>query len=456
MRKLLIIILLLGIIVIIGCATQILEVEISELEEELQEIEHVGPGGCKGEECDRYCRINPQECKEWCEENPDLCSKMLEEEDHGSFPSGFGMSPGECQINPQKCLEFCEKNPGICPEEHTGIPPGANIIDMTRLFISGGPGGCKGAECEQFCQQNQEECAEWCQENPDLCSTMMGGATKIVNPPNTVITFAKTVNLIAELFTEEDIIKAKELGANMATFWPVRMIQNDEIIFFPEVGGLSRMINTAHQNGLQVELRNSYASGSEAKDYDKFRANAMEHIVEFAKYAEQHKVYRIVPFGEVDNNMVNHCDKITELSQELLQEMRKHYSGQIGTGVIAPWRDCGFTFEGYDYLTFSPYAQTQIGMDKWLTPNPDVPYILENNNLMLITKWIREVADRSGVSAIHIGETGVINPGEEDQSDFNTVVVSKEKEAEFYDMKNIKKPRLFLFQNYKNKKRIHF
>lgn len=309
-----------------------------------------------------------------------------------------------------------------------------NKLIPVSLLLSGGPGGCMGPDCEEFCQQNPEVCLEWCEENPKVCVRMMGGTTKIVNPPNTVITFAKTVNLIAEQFTEEDIIKAKELGANMATFWAVRMIQNDEIIFFPEVGGLSRMINTAHQNGLQVELRNSYASGSETKDYEKFKANAIEYVAEFAKYAEKHKVYRIVPFGEVDNNMINHCDKITELSQELLQEMRKHYSGKIGVGIVALWRDCGFTFEGYDYLTFSPYAQTQIGMDKWLTPNSDVPYILENNNLMLTTKWVREVADRSGVSTIHIGETGVINPEDDRSSDFNTVVVSKEKEAEFYDI----------------------
>ena len=53
--------------------------------------------------------------------------------------------------------------------------------------------------------------------------------------------------------------------------------------------------------------------------------------------------------------MFNHCDKITELAEELLTEMRKHYNGQIGVGVVASWRDCGFTFNGYDYLTVSVY-----------------------------------------------------------------------------------------------------
>lgn len=350
-----------------------------------------GPGGCSSEqECAEFCQQNPEECQQWCDENPSKCP----EEHLQGFGSGFG-------------------------EGFTG------------------PGGCTGPDCEQICQQNPEVCQQWCRDNPEICKNLLGGSGfgsgEVVDPPNTVITFAKTVNFNAEQFTEEDIIKAKQLGANMITLWPARIINDNEILFFPQIGNLPNMINIAHQNGLQVELRSSFGSPDVVNNYEKFKANAIAHVAEYAKFAEERKIYRIVPFGEVDNHMVNHCDKITELSQELLQEMRKHYSGQIGTGVIAPWRDCGFTFEGYDYLTFSPYAQTQIGMDKWLTPNPDVPYILENNNLVLITKWVREVADRSGVSTIHVGETGVINPEDDRSSDFDTIVVSKGKEAEFFE-----------------------
>ena len=60
-----------------------------------------------------------------------------------------------------------------------------------------------------------------------------------------------------------------------------------------------------------------------ANDYEKFKTNAIAYVVEFAQFAEKHKVYRIVPFGEIDNHMFNHCDKITELAEELLTEMRK-------------------------------------------------------------------------------------------------------------------------------------
>lgn len=290
-----------------------------------------------------------------------------------------------------------------------------------------GPGGCSGQDCEEFCQQNPQECQNWCIENPEICSSVMGRGQQgeIVDPPNTVITYAKTLNFNSGQFTEEDIIKAKNLGANMITLWPAKIINNDEFLFFPGAEGVPKMINIAYENGLHVELRSSFGSLEIVQDYEKFKTNAIIHVAEYAKFAEEHKVYRIVPFGEIDNHMINHCDKITELSKELLTEMRKHYNGKIGVGVVAPWRDCGFTLAGYDYLTVSVYPQTQTGMDAWLTTTPEI-------NLISVVDWAREVAERSDIKVLHIGETGVINPTDIRSSDFDTVVVSKEKEAEFY------------------------
>ncbi len=332
----------------------------------------VGPGGCKTqEECQTYCQnpANYEDCK-------DL---IASQEGQTGFPSGF--------------------------------PTGR------------GPGGCTGPDCAIVCSTQPEVCQQWCEQNPEMCAVFMGGGPA-VEPPATTITFAKTVNFNADQFTEQDIIKAKELGANMVTIWPSRSFKNDEYTFhLPE--RLAPMINFAHKNGLQVELRGSYA-GDEPQDYVKYKASAIKFATDFAKFAEKYKVYRIVPFGEIDNNMFKYCDKITALSQELLQEMRKHYSGQIGTGVAASWRDCGFNFEGYDYLTVSVYPQTQIGMDAWLTNEPEI-------NLNSVTDWARTVADRSNIKILHIGETGVNNIGEKDPSGFfQTVEVSKEKEAEFY------------------------
>lgn len=294
-----------------------------------------------------------------------------------------------------------------------------------EFLFTGGPGGCNGVQCEQFCQQNPKECQKWCVENPDACSKILGtGTGEIVEPPDTVIIFAKTLNLNADQFTKEDILSAKEMGANMVTIWPAVIVTNDEFIFFPE--RTADMINFAHQNGLQVELRSSFGGGA-AEDYQKFKTNALEHVARYAEFGEKHKVYRIVPFGEVDNHFINHPDKITEFSQEMLQEMRKHYSGQIGTGVVAPWRDSDFIFNGYDYLTVSVYPQTQTGVDAWLTTEPEI-------NLIDTVDWAREVADRSGILILHIGETGVMNIGEKDPMGFfQTAEVSKEKEAEFYD-----------------------
>jgi hypothetical protein len=309
--------------------------------------------------------------------------------------------------------------------ETGGIPSGISP-KLLKKFSSGGfsgPGGCSGPDCEDVCSKDPKVCQEWCEENPQICAMFMGGGPA-VKPPATTITFAKTVNLNADDFTEQDISKAKGLGANMVTIWPGRFFKDDAYTFpFPE--RLAPMINFAHKNGLQVELRGSYG-GDEAQNYTKYKANALEHVADFAKFAEKYQVYRIVPFGEIDNNLMNHCGKITALSKKLLQEMRKHYSGQIGTGVVAPWRDCGFNFEGYDYLTVSVYPQTQTGMDAWLTNEPEI-------NLNSVTDWARTVADRSRIKILHIGETGVQNIGEKDPSGFfQTVAVSKEKETEFY------------------------
>ena len=66
-------------------------------------------------------------------------------------------------------------------------------------------------------------------------------------------------------------------------------------------------------------------------------------------------------------------------------------------------------------------------MDAWLTTTPEI-------NLNSVVDWARSVADRSGISNLHIGETGVQNIGEKDPLGFfQTVEVSKEKEAEFYE-----------------------
>ena len=244
-----------------------------------------------------------------------------------------------------------------------------------------------------------------------------------VEPPNTVITFSKTVNFIADQFTEKDILKAKELGANIITIWPTHFIRDDEFIFFPE--RTARFIVFAHQNGLQVELRDSFGSET-IKDYQRFKANAVKYVARFAKFAERYKVYRIVPFGEIDNTLFNNQDKVTEFAKETLQEMRKHYSGKIGVGIAAPWRDSGYNFEGYDYLTISAYPQASTGMDVWLTKSPEI-------NVYNVIAGARKVADRSSISVLHIGEVGVVNPDDQKRPDFKSfAMVSKEKEAEFF------------------------
>ncbi len=49
-----------------------------------------------------------------------------------------------------------------------------NKIIPINLLLSGGPGGCKGPNCEAFCQQNPLECQKWCEENPETCQQFRG------------------------------------------------------------------------------------------------------------------------------------------------------------------------------------------------------------------------------------------------------------------------------------------
>ena len=387
--------------------------------------------GCRGDECHQYCQQHQEECKEFCEQNPNKCPIDT------TFIEKVGrVGPDFCMKNPKECLNLCEKLPGICPKE---------MKEGLGFFEVEGPKGCKGPECQQYCQQNMKECQDWCSENPDklFCKLLSGevmpmpvggfpGATEeVVEPPQTIISFAKSVSFHDNAFTKEDITKAKELGINMVTIWPARFIKNNEITFSPERLGL--FINFAHKNGLQVELRSSFG-GEPINNYEKFKSNALKHVADFAKFAERYRVYRIVPFGEIDNDMLNYCSKITEFSKELLTEMRKYYSGQIGVGVVGSWRDCGYNFKGYNYLTFSAYPQRSRGIDPWLKPNLNVPADTdEAKNLAFLTKWAREVADRSNISILHIGETGVVNPDDFKRADASSYAEGgKEKEAEYY------------------------
>lgn len=357
--------------------------EVLQVEEELPMAEHIGPGGCMGEECSKYCRENHEECEKWCQENPD-----------------------------------------DCPEEY--LKPTEGFLGDIPTFI--GPGGCEGPACQQYCMQNFQECQIWCEKNPgeDFCQIFSaftsGGSPfsnfpeeiigNVADPPSTTITFGKSFNLNAGQFTQQDILEAKELGANMVTFWPIREVRDDEFTQFV-LADLPQMIDFVHKNGLQVELRSSITFPELAKDYNKYKPNAIKHASEYAKLAEKYKVYSIIPFAEVDNDLMNHCKKITEFSQTILTEMRKYYSGKIGIGIAAPWRYCDFTFKGYDYLSISAYP---------------------HNDLATSINWAREVADKSGIQIVHLGETGVFNPGDNDTPDkFQTLKMSKDEEINYYE-----------------------
>ncbi|MBI2668101.1 hypothetical protein HYX17_05035, partial [Candidatus Woesearchaeota archaeon] len=247
-KEMLFALLVFSFVLISGCTLIISDEKPEEIEDELPEAESIGPGSCIREECPAYCETNQADCEKWCKENPELCEEILEKLNHKQ--SITGISPEECQKDARKCLDFCEKNPGVCPEEHvknlrSGIGGLLDIMSIT------GPGGCLGPACQQYCQQRMEECQNWCLENPDatFCKILSGeltpgggmegfpgmtGEVQPVEPQTTAITFAKSVNVISDAFTEQDILKAKQLGANMITMWPARQVKNDEFTFTPE------------------------------------------------------------------------------------------------------------------------------------------------------------------------------------------------------------------------------
>ena len=404
MKKRAIILTFLGIMVLIflgGCVNFLERIGVKEeITKEKEEL--IGPGGCIGSECEAYCQQNPEECREFCEQNTQTCAEMI--------PGGHERRPSD--------------------SGYGGPPPGIPL----SVLIKGGPGGCRGPECGEVCKNDPGICTQWCNENPDVCAVMFGGAPQEtpLEAPDTVITYAKTVNLIVDQVTDEEVIRAKGLGANMVTIWPTRLIKDDKFTFFPQKGGVGNLINTAHKNGFQVELRSSYGPGDEPVNLEEWRANALAHVAEYAQYAEEHNVYRIVPFGEIDNNLFEHQDKMTEISQELLQEARKHYSGKIGIGIAAPWRDLGYTFKGYDYMTVSIYPKSDRTAEEYVTL-----YKSQGFDLRLSAEgsldYARKIADRSNIQHLHIGETGVYNSGEQQyQPDFETVIISKEKEADYF------------------------
>ncbi|TSC62464.1 MAG: hypothetical protein Greene041614_437 [Parcubacteria group bacterium Greene0416_14] len=147
------------------------EPEIDELKAAEVIAQNGGPGGCKTfEECEAFCN-DPQ--------NEDTCFNFARE--HGLMPQEelnkieklrTTTGPGGCrgrqceefcsqEGREEECLNFAIDNGLVPPEE---VEQAKKFIDIAK---KGGPGGCKGRRCEDFCNQpeNQEQCFAFAKEN---------------------------------------------------------------------------------------------------------------------------------------------------------------------------------------------------------------------------------------------------------------------------------------------------
>jgi len=125
----------------------------------------------------------------------------------------------------------------------------------------------------------------------------------------------------------------------------------------------------------------------------------------------QYGVHQFTPFGEINNqySLGKFPSRVSEFSQNLLAEVRKHYSGRVGIGTVPPWPGMDFDISGYDYVMASIWPQCDEDFD---ISNPGPTY-------KKYVDYIDPMLQKYGVSELILGETGVFG-------------VSESKEAKFY------------------------
>ncbi len=136
--------------------------------ERIKKLSSKGPGGCRGrEQCDAYCQNSEhgEECLNFASENGLISKEEAQKFKNIINKGGPGGCRGEGQCrnycdnpdNSDECIAFAEKE-GLMPKEE---------IEKAKKFSAaskqGGPGGCKGRECHEYCSNpaNQEACFEF-------------------------------------------------------------------------------------------------------------------------------------------------------------------------------------------------------------------------------------------------------------------------------------------------------
>lgn len=148
-----------------------------------QELEErfVGPGGCTSrEECRLYCDedSHKEECLTFAVEK----GLMTEEEANKARKFLSQTGPGGCRgdecrdycedpANTEECISFAEENGLIKPGE------GARFRKLREISEKGGPGGCKGEECREYCEneEHRDECFAFGREHGILSQEQLEG-----------------------------------------------------------------------------------------------------------------------------------------------------------------------------------------------------------------------------------------------------------------------------------------
>lgn len=271
---------------------------------------------------------------------------------------------------------------------------------------------------------------------PTPDQTLTAKPSAITMPPATAINYQTSFIMLPDVATEDDILGAKKSGANLVVIFPSIITENNEISYTWQRDSISveekitKLINAAHKNGLQIELRTGSAPGSKAPtDIPEFRKNIMAFFSELAKFAEKNGVYQFTPFGEIDNGWTlgEAREYITPISHELLLEIRKHYSGKIGIGICCDSEDSDYNFTGYDYMAKSVYISASRGIRESFEESE------EHRSVAQGIANTRKLASNNGIKRLIIGETGLMNKGEELPGYFVAKIVTKEAEAEYYE-----------------------
>lgn len=138
--------------------------------ERIKRLPPVGPGGCRGEACKTYCDdpAHQEECFSFAEKNGLMSKDELERARKFAGKPGPGGCRGEacrtyCQDpkRAEECIAFAVEN-NLIPKEEA-----ERARKFARVAEQGGPGGCRGEACRDFCENpaNQEQCFEFAKQN---------------------------------------------------------------------------------------------------------------------------------------------------------------------------------------------------------------------------------------------------------------------------------------------------